>query len=466
MAKTLRVVYCSSEVEPFAKTGGLADVAGSLPRALKKLGLDIIIFMPKYRGIRESKDLLYNEVPVYFIENDAYFDREFLYGTKEGDYPDNLERFSFFCRKVLAKLKELNFSPDIIHCNDWQTALIPVYLKILYTEDSFFTNTKTIFTIHNLAYQGLFPAEDWDKLALPKELFNINGLEYYGKINIMKGAIIFADYITTVSPTYSKEIQTPEYGCGLEGVLASRRKDLGGILNGLDYEIWDPAKDKSIVKRYNKRNLKAKAINKKFLQSESNMDIGKNIPLIGAVGRLTDQKGWDLIADIIEQLCHMELQIVILGLGEKKYHDLMQEIAQKYPRNTSINLKFDDQLARRIYAGSDFFLMPSKFEPCGLGQLISYRYGTIPIAHATGGLVDTIIDYNSNTQNGTGFLFKTYNSSALLDAIKRALNIFQRKAEFENLKKKVMELDFSWKKSAQCYLELYQELKDRAIVKV
>jgi starch synthase len=368
---------------------------------------------------------------------------------------------------VIEKAKQLKLRPNIIDCNDWQTGLIPVYLKSIYKQDEFFANTKTVFTIHNLAYQGLFPAENWGKTNLPKELFSIENLEYYGKINIMKGAIIFSDYITTVSPTYSKEIQTKEYGFGLDGVFRRKSDSIGGILNGIDYNIWNPETDPNVIKNYSKNTISKKLINKKYLQTESKMDIGKNIPLIGAVGRLTDQKGWDLIAEIIDQLCKMELEIVILGLGEKKYHQLMEEISKKYPHSTSINLKFDDKLARRIYAGCDFFLMPSKFEPCGLGQLISFRYGTVPIARQVGGLADTIIDCNEDSKNGTGFLFKDYNSQSLLDAIKGAIEFYNNKRKFKELLKRIMSLDFSWENSAKKYCSLYEELlKNHALINV
>jgi starch synthase len=461
MAKKMRVLFCSSEVDPYAKTGGLADVAGSLPLALKGLGVDVRIIMPKYRCVKVegNKDLLKGKVPVYFVENNDYYDREYLYSTPEGDYPDNLDRFVYFCKSALEIARREKFSPDIIHCNDWQTALIPVYIKSIYSQAEFFSNTRTVFTIHNIAYQGLFPAQEWDKTGLPRELFSIQGLEYYGKINLMKGALMFSDYITTVSPTYSKEIQTPEYGFGMEGILRERNDRLAGIINGIDYSIWNPAEDKEIPQNYDVKSLDKKAINKQHLQTEYEMEIGRDIPLIGAIGRLTDQKGWDLIAEIIDEICQLDLQLIILGTGEKKYHQLMEKIAAKYPDNTSINLRFDPVLAKKIYAGCDMFLMPSKFEPCGLGQLISYRYGTLPVARETGGLADTVVDITHDPKNGTGFLFQEYKGEALLDAIKRGLEFYRDRKAWRGVMKRIMKLDYSWKNSAKQYLQLYKEIK-------
>lgn len=462
MAKKMKVLFCSSEVDPYAKTGGLADVAGSLPLALKDIGVDVRIVMPKYRCVKVEgdKDLLQGKVPVYFVENKEYYDREYLYSTPEGDYPDNLDRFVYFCKSTLEIARREKFSPDIIHCNDWQTALIPVYLKSIFSQDEFFSRTRTVFTIHNIAYQGLFPAEEWEKTGLPSELFSIQGLEYYGKINLMKGALLFSDYITTVSPTYSKEIQTPEYGFGMEGILKERSDRLRGIINGIDYSVWNPAEDKEIPQNYDVKSLDKKAINKQHLQTEYEMEIGRDIPLIGAIGRLTDQKGWDLIAEIIDEICQFDLQLIILGTGEKKYHELMEKIAVKYPDKTSINLRFDPVLAKKIYAGCDMFLMPSKFEPCGLGQLISYRYGTLPVARETGGLADTIVDLTRDPKNGTGFLFKEYNPESLLDAIKRALEFYHDRKAWRAVMRRIMKLDYSWKNSAKQYLQLYKEIKN------
>jgi len=460
MAKKLKVLFVSSEVVPYAKTGGLADVAGALPLALNKLGIDIRIILPKYRGIatEANKDLLNKKVPVYFIENPHYYNREYLYSKPDGDYSDNLERFAFFCQETLKLIKQENFKPDIIHCNDWQTALIPVYLKTIYAYDEFFKNTKTVFTIHNLAYQGLFDEKEWDTTGLPRELCNIDGLEYYGKINLMKGALLFSDFITTVSSNYITEIQTEEYGFGMEGVLKSRADVLTGIINGIDYEVWNPEKDTKIPQNYQIKTLDKKSINKQYLQTETGMAIGRDIPLIGAVGRLTDQKGWDLIAEAIDEICQRDLQMIILGTGEKKYQELMKKIGEKYPLKTSINLKFDAVLAQKIYASCDMFLMPSKFEPCGLGQLISYRYGTVPIARATGGLKDTITDLTKDPVHGTGFLFEQYSSRELLNTIERAIELYKNRRTWRNLQKRIMKIDYSWQHSAKEYMLLYKKV--------
>ncbi|MCM8778654.1 MAG: glycogen synthase GlgA [Candidatus Omnitrophica bacterium] len=460
MAKRLKVLYVSSEVEPFAKTGGLADVAGSLPVALEKLGVDVRVVMPHYKNIKVNgnRGFLGKNVIVYFVNHPEYFHRDYLYGTPEGDYPDNLERFAYFSKEIFNIAKENNFSPDIIHCNDWQTALVPVYLKTIFNEDPFFKNTKTILTIHNLAYQGIFPKEHFPLLGLDWSLFNIDGLEFYGKVNIMKGGIVFSDFITTVSPTYSKEIQTKEFGYGLEGLLTKRKENLWGILNGIDYEVWNPLKDPVIPFKYSFNTLQNKYVNKEYLQLETGLEINKDKPLLGIITRLADQKGLDILAPIIETLCKMDLQFILLGTGDKVYHELFEKIKVKYPRKTSINLKFDAELARKIYASADIFLMPSRFEPCGLGQMISLKYGTIPVVRKTGGLADTVIDYEPRSDTGNGFTFTAYESLSLLEAIKRALSVYRDKKSWMRLIKRAMEADFSWKVSAEKYLRLYYQV--------
>ncbi|MCM8783480.1 MAG: glycogen synthase GlgA [Candidatus Omnitrophica bacterium] len=460
MAESLKVLYVASEVEPFAKTGGLADVAGSLPIAMGKLGVDIRVVMPRYKNMKANgnKGFLSNNVIVYFVNHREYFNRDYLYGTSEGDYPDNLDRFAYFSKEIFNIAKENNFAPDIIHCNDWQTALVPVYLRTIFKEDPFFKNTKTIFTIHNLAYQGIFPKEQFPRTGLDWSFFNIDGFEFYDKVNIMKGGIIFSDFITTVSPTYSKEIQTKEFGCGLDGLLAKRKDNLVGILNGIDYSIWNPLKDTVIPCRYSYNTIQNKYVNKEYLQLEAGLEINKDVPLLGIITRLADQKGLDILAPIIETLCKMDLQFILLGTGDKVYHDLFEQIKARYPRKTSINLKFDADLARKIYASSDIFLMPSRFEPCGLGQMISLKYGTIPVVRKTGGLADTIIDYEPRSDTGNGFTFTTYSSVSLLEAIKRTLSVYKDKKAWMRLVKRAMDSDFSWKVSAQKYLKLYRNV--------
>lgn len=456
----MKVLLCASEAVPFAKTGGLADVAGSLPFALKKLKIDVHICLPKYKCVKAkgARAKLGKNIPVYLIKNAQYFDRPYLYGTEKSDYPDNLERFAFFCRSVLELIKKENFKPDIIHCNDWQTALIPVYLKTIYKDDPFYQGIKTIFTIHNMAYQGTFAKEEYPKTGLGWEHFHIEGLEFYGMLNLMKGGLIFSDRITTVSPTYAKEIQTPEFGCKLEGVLSKRKDALAGILNGIDYDEWNPKTDKELFRKYSPSLAADKVYNKVGLQRECGLPVKPDVPLLGVVGRLVHQKGFDILAEKINEICSMNLQFVLLGTGDEVYHKIMSDIAKKYPKKTSINIKFDAVLAKRIYASSDMFLMPSRYEPCGLGQMISLRYGTIPIVRKTGGLADTITEFNLQTNEGNGFVFEDYTADELLDAIKRALDVYTNKKAWLSLVKRAMEYDFSWTSSAKEYIRLYKRL--------
>ena len=481
----MKIAMCASEVVPFAKTGGLADVAGALPIALQENGEEVIIIMPRYKAIQESKfnikrlsdnvsysiigeninpvrntkvlsdrNKISNGIKVYFIENDNYFNRDGLYGEKTGDYKDNLERFSYYCRRSLELLKEINFKPDIIHVHDWQASLIPVYLKTIFNEDSFFKNTKTVLTIHNIGYQGLFAKDEFPKLGLDWSLFGIDGLEFYDKVNILKGGMEFSDIINTGSSTYSREIQTKEFGFGLEGVLNKKRNSVFGIINGLDYSIWNPETDKYISNNFSVKDLTGKAKDKENLQSYCKLPQKKDVPLFGIVCRLAGQKGFDILAEGIDKICKMDLQMVILGTGDLKYHQIMEDMVKKYPKVISLHLRFDDPLAHKIYAGSDIFLMPSKYEPCGLGQLISFRYGTIPLVFKTGGLADTV-----NKDNG--FIFDDYSSSALINCIKEAESSFKNKKKWEGLIKKAMKLDFSWEESAKKYLQLYAKAKNR-----
>jgi starch synthase len=460
----MKIVMVASEVVPFAKTGGLADVAGALPLALEYCGHEVIIIMPGYKCIsdaklkftRLSKDVLTcpvgKNIKVYFIENKDYFNREGLYGDKNGDYHDNLERFAFFCRRSLDLLKEINFSADILHLHDWQASLIAVYLKNLYSRDNFYARMKCILTLHNVGYQGVFAKEEFPKLGLGWELFDIDGFEFYNKINLLKGGIVFADAITTVSPTYANEIQTLDLGFGLDGLLRLRRNVLSGILNGVDYSVWDPNTDKFIVQNYSRVNPQDKAPNKEDLQKICRLPVNKHIPVFGMVSRLAEQKGLDIFAECLDDLCGMDLQLVILGAGDLKYQELLQDAADKYPDKISLNLKFDDPLAHKIYAGSDMFLMPSKYEPCGLGQLISLHYGTIPLVFKTGGLADTINKYN-------GFVFNQYTNTALLKLINKSVSVFKDKRKWSALINYALECNFSWKVSADKYIQLYVKVK-------
>ena len=456
----MKILFCSSEAVPFAKTGGLADVAGSLPAYLKKLKLDVRVCLPKYKcvKVKGQRAKMAKNIPVYLIKNEQYFNRPYLYGTQIGDYPDNLDRFSFFCKTVLELLKKENFKPDIIHCNDWQTALIPVYLRTIYRDDPFYSGIKTIFTIHNMAYQGVFGKDEYQKLGLGWEYFHMEALEFYGMVNLMKGALVFSDFITTVSPTYSGEIQTAEFGCKLEGVLSKRKDFLTGILNGIDYSEWNPMTDKELFRKYSSILASDKVYNKVALQKECGLPVKPDTPLLGVVGRLAQQKGFDILAEAIDEICSMNLQFILLGTGDEIYHNIMRDIAKKYPKKTSINIKFDAVLAKRIYASSDMFLMPSRYEPCGLGQLISLRYGTIPIVRKTGGLADTITGFNPQTGQGNGFVFEEYSQAALLGAIKRALNAYKDRKLWQGLVKRAMEYDFSWGNSAREYAKLYKKV--------
>lgn len=479
MAAKKKILIAASEVVPFAKTGGLADVVGALPKELKKLGHDVRVVLPYYQMAKKCKAKIEDTgetviveisdklvqgkiytstidggVTVYLIGNDGYYDRQELYRTEEGDYPDNAERFIFFSKAVLEIAKQQKFQPDIIHCNDWQTGLVPVLLKIKENDNPFFANTSTVFTVHNLAYQGLFWHLDMPLTNLPWDIFNPDGIEFYGKINLMKAGMIYADVISTVSKKYSKEIQTPEFGCGLEGVLSQRSDDLYGITNGVDYDVWNPEIDTFIKQKYSKKDLSGKAECRKDLLSQFKLKDRKGAAVIGIISRLTDQKGFDLIADKIDEIMKLNVILIILGTGEEKYHELFTSLAKTYPDKIGIKLGFDNALAHKIEAGSDFFLMPSKYEPCGLNQMYSLKYGTIPIVRATGGLDDTIKNYSAKTGKGNGFKFKAYTSAAMMKKIKDALAVFGSK-NWDKLVKAGMDENYSWTSVAKEYVKLY-----------
>lgn len=456
----LKVLIAASEVVGFAKTGGLADVAGSLPVALVEMGVDVRVIMPKYASVKVKgeESSLGKDIKVYFVENDDYYNRRELYGDKYGDYHDNLERFAYFSREILERCKREGFKPDIINCNDWQTALVPVYLNTIYKYDPFFAETKVLFTIHNMAYQGIFPMDEYPRIGLDWVLFSIDYFEFYGKVNLMKAGLVYSDAISTVSPTYAKEILTKEYGCGLEGVLKSREKDLYGILNGIDYNAWDPATDAGIFKKYSIDTAPDKSVNKEKLQEELGLKVDSSIPMIGMISRLADQKGLDLLAKIIDGLLNLKIQFVLLGTGDNKYHILFEKMAKVHKKNASINLRFDATLAQKIYAGSDIFLIPSRYEPCGLGQMIGFRYGTVPVARETGGLKDSVVNYDPKTKCGTGFTFVEYKPENLTLAIKRALALYNNRDAWAGLVRKVMALDFSWEASAKEYVKLYEKI--------
>jgi len=481
----MRILIVTPEAVPFAKTGGLADVAGALMAEYKKMGIEAIIMLPLYRKIKKDARKfrlkpLDKEITVplggiiekamiwegkttegglaYFIENDRFYDRDDLYGTPEGDFPDNAERFIFFNRGVLEALKVLGLGIDVIHCHDWQTGLIPVYIKTIYRED--LPRVTTVMTIHNIGYQGIFWALDMPLTGLGWELFNMEALEFYGKINFLKGGIIFADIINTVSENHVREILTPEYGFGLDGVLRKRGEDLYGIFNGIDYNEWDPEKDRLIPVRYSKKALSGKAICKKSLQKLCGFPQDKSL-LIGMVTRLSAQKGLDIVIEAMDRIIDMGAQVVILGKGDEPFHKVFLEFKENYKGRLSVTIGFDNSLAHKIYAGADVFLMPSRYEPCGLGQIIAMRYGTIPVGRRTGGIADTVIPYDSSKGTGTGFLFDDYSAESLLKALSMAKGVFDDKGQWLRIKRNAMSVDFSWRQSAEGYVSLYKKVIER-----
>ncbi|MBI3600762.1 MAG: glycogen synthase GlgA [Nitrospinae bacterium] len=504
----MKILIASPEIVPFAKTGGLADVTGALPKAIERLGEDVAAIMPKYKTVDEKKfGLEYtgknirvpisnrieeakiyqgyinsqesggrtgvppvsrqSKIPIYFIEKNEYYDREYLYGTPQGDYPDNAERFIYFSRAVLEACKVIGFKPDIIHCNDWQTGMVPVYLKTLYKDDPFFKDTAAIFTVHNIGYQGLFWHFDMHLTNLGWDIFTPEGIEFYGKINILKGGIIYSDVITAVSKTYSLEIQTEEYGRGLDGVLRKRKDDLYGVINGIDYEEWNPETDKHLAARYSIDDLSGKWECKKDLLNIYGLTPSKEIPVIAAISRLDEQKGFDLITEVIADLMKLEFQFIFLGTGKEKYQKIFEDIGKKYPLKAGIKIGFDNALAHKIEAGADMFLMPSRYEPCGLNQLYSFKYGTIPIVRATGGLNDTVENYDptlprrAGEREGNGFKFSEYSSKELLSVIERAVDVYNDHIGWKELMNKAMGEDYSWGHSAREYVDLYRKAKEK-----
>jgi starch synthase len=474
----VKILIAVSEVVPYAKTGGLADVAGALPKEFAKLGHDVRLVMPRYEKVRHDLEPVKTGLGVeltgervgfdvrrdtsqgyeaLFIDCPKFFDRPGLYGEEGADYPDNAARFAFFARAVLAAAEALDFRPDVVHCHDWQSALVPLYLKR--GGNPYFGETASLFTIHNLAYMGNFPPEEALPLVgLGEGLFTAEGgVEYYGKVNYLKAGLVFADVLTTVSPTYSKEIQTPEFGYGLEGVLHSRTADLFGVLNGIDYELWNPATDANLAAGYSGENPAGKAVCKTDLQREYGLPERRDVPLFGMVTRLADQKGLDLFAKAAEDFFAKNLQFALLGTGDPKYHELFTALASKYPERCGVRLAYDAALAQRIYAGADLFVMPSRYEPCGLGQLIALSYGTLPLVRATGGLADTI------DEGVNGFVFTEYVPSAFLDATKRALAAFSENETWEKLVRRAFAARYSWGQSAERYVELFSRARTKRL---
>jgi starch synthase len=465
----MKIAFMTSEAVPFAKTGGLADVCGALPLELENLGHEVIVFMPRYRSVDASKLIIHTldedldwakigeNVKVYFLKHGMYL-RESLYGDRLGDYPDNLKRFSYLSLKTLETFKRINFIPDIIHCHDWQTSLVPVYLSEYGAQ--YFKGAKipkTVLTVHNISYQGIFPKEELPQAQLGWEYFNVTGLEFYGKINLLKGGLQYADIINTVSPTHAAEVQTKEYGCGLDGVLRNRRGRFFGITNGIDYKVWNPQGDPLVFKNYSFQELEAKKENKLKLQELCGLTKAEAIPLCGFVGRLVEQKGIDLILDILPQLIAQGFQVVILGVGDPKYVESLSQMAGQNPNSVFYGQFFDEPLAHKIYAGSDIFFMPSRFEPCGMAQMISFKYGAVPIVYKTGGLSDTVEDYHQKNNTGSGFVFTKYEPGEFLLAIQRASSVLADKKRRQDILGRIMKLNFSWKESAKRYLEMYKK---------
>jgi starch synthase len=490
--KPLTIAMFSAEAVPYAKVGGLADVVGALPKALENLGARLTLVLPAYKAIhndthdirpcesvpgldiemgagRVHAEIFRTRIPgtsvdVLFIGCGHYFDRDGIYddpAAKEG-YLDNMERFTFFMKAGIALLGRLGQPFDIIHCHDSQTALIPGLIRTVHGADPFFARTGTLFTIHNLAYQGLYPREAlyWAGIDY-RHFYHASPFEFWGQVNFMKAGIELSDKINTVSKTYAAEIQSgPEFGCGLEGVLKTRKADLYGIVNGIDYEAWDPETDPWIPAHFSSRDLSGKAACKDDLLKYLGLPrSGKRIPLIGIVSRLADQKGFDLISEAIEEIAVLDLQMVVLGTGQQKYHELFHNIAARYPLKIGLKLGFDNALAHRIEAGCDMFLMPSKYEPCGLNQLYSLRYGTVPIVRATGGLADTVINFDARDGSGTGFSFVPYSAGEMMACIRRALSVYAEPERWKELIVRAMSQDWSWESSAQQYLDLYEELR-------
>lgn len=492
MAK-LRIVHIASEAAPLAKTGGLADAVGAMARAQEQAGHKVAIFLPHYRiirqlgivkpevlipslpvhvapGIRQEVSLLKAELPgskvtVYLLDHARSYDRDHLYGTPDGDYPDNPDRFVLLCRGALQALKEMKEEVDIVHAHDWQAALTPLYLRRTYAGEPVFAKAGAVYTIHNMAYQGAFPKESIVRVGLGWEMFTAEQLEFFGKVNFMKAGILYADRITTVSPTYANEIVTPEGGFGLDGLLRTRAADLAGVLNGIDEDEWNPEKDKHLAAPYSRRNAAGKAACRDALLAEFGLDPAESgqVLVLGAVARLAEQKGFDLLAEAAPRLMKHPLRIALLGSGERRIQELLEDLARRFPGRIALRAKFDNALAHRVYAGSDAYLMPSRYEPCGLGQMIAMHYGSLPIAHAVGGLVDTIRQVDPRKKQGTGFLFKAATADAFAKAVEDARNAYEDEPLWKKLVTEAMAEDFSWEPTVKRYDQLYADaIRQRA----
>ena len=480
----MKILFAASECIPFVKTGGLADVVGALPRELLKAGEDVRVILPLYKAIDQSwrdqmehvlyfyinlgwrrqyvgiMKLVYSGITFYFVDNEQYFGRDYIYGMGG----DEGERFAYYSRAVLEALTKIDFIPDVIHCHDWQTGLIPILLKAQYKHLELYRNIRTVYTIHNLQYQGLFPIDMMeDLLYLGSWAYTSDALEFFGMCSCMKGGIVFADEVTTVSPTYSQEIQTAYYGERLDGLLRSRVDHLTGILNGIDTVAYDPANDPHIAQTYTPETYDRKVANKLALQRELGLTVDAEIPMIAMITRLSGQKGLDLVECVLPEIMNTGAQLVVLGMGESRYVDLFSWAQWKYPNQVSANFQMNNVLSHKIYAGADLFLMPSLFEPCGLSQLIYLRYGTLPVTRETGGLRDTVLAYNEYTGDGNGFTFLYYNAHDMLHVIENAVRMFHNQRDvFNSLAIRAMKGQYGWDQSAKQYIELYSRLKEAA----
>jgi starch synthase len=473
----MRVLMVASECVPFAKTGGLADVVGALPRALVRLGHSVDVVIPRYRGIAAGERIgsvdvaldgqsihadVYatkGDVRTVFIDHPAYYDREQLYGIGNDDFADNPARFALLSRAALEWAVETGERYDIVHAHDWQAGLVPVFLERTYRATSSLGKAASIFTIHNLAYQGLFDANWLPRLGLGWELMRVDALEFWGRISMLKGGIVFSRLITTVSPRYAREITTPAFGFGFDGILRHRAADLIGILNGIDYDQWDPARDRYLSVPYDASHMEGKDAAKRQVLETFGLPAAGDIrrrPLVAMISRLVDQKGLDLIAEVADELPSLDATFVMLGTGEQRYEDLLRTLARRYPQRIGVRIGFDEPLAHLIEAGADLFLMPSRFEPCGLNQMYSLRYGTVPLVRAVGGLYDTVRDFDTASGQGTGFTFDEYSGSALLSTLRRALSAYQDWRLWQRIRIEGMRQDFSWAASARAYTAAYE----------
>ena len=477
----MHIAFVASECVPFSKTGGLADVVGALPRALASAGHEVSVYIPRYRLTRipEERTVVqsitipfddqyrfcsivtgagYPGVRFFFVDYPPFFDREGLYGTASGDFPDNAERFAMFCRAVIEGSKILGV-PDVFHCHDWQAALVPILLKTQYAEDPALQNSGVVFTIHNMGYQGLFPAEILPLLTLPWDLFTITKMEFFGNVNFLKGALAYSDLITTVSRKYAQEIQTSEFGFGLDGVLKERAQSVIGILNGVDYDEWNPETDKFIAAHYSSDDLSGKQICKQDLMAALGIAGDSSVPIIGIVSRFAAQKGFDLIGQVVDRLALEDVVLAVLGSGDKLYEEMFLRLARRVPGKIAVKIAYDNALAHKIEAGADMFLMPSRYEPSGLSQMYSLKYGTVPIVRATGGLDDTIDPWDARSKKGTGFKFQEYSGEALLRAIHQALQLYRDPGSWQRLMRNGMSKDFSWRVSAREYIRAYERVR-------